>query len=179
MMQPGGKRLPRILIVDDDPLAIRLVQGLFDENEYNVLTGRSGEQALLELKQRPSVLILNNVLPDADGLSVLTEARRLDPHLPVIFITTRGSSQTAIEAMKRGAFDYLHKPLDLGVLEHQVQLAKPRPDHVPVVVVRLQVQRVAVGEEAAEALGDRLAVLVLDPDVHCHLRSPSVCLVEW
>jgi two-component system nitrogen regulation response regulator GlnG len=136
MMQPGGKRLPRVLIVDDDPLVIRLVQGLFDEAEYNILTARSGEQALLELKQRPSVLILDNVLPDADGLGVLAEARRLDPHLPVIFITARGSSQTAIEAMKRGAFDYLHKPLDLGVLEHQVQLALEarRLMHEPVVI---------------------------------------------
>jgi DNA-binding NtrC family response regulator len=135
-MQSVGKRLPRVLIVDDDPLVIRLVQGLFDESTHAVLTARTGEQALQQLNQRPSVLILDNVLPDLDGLAVLAQARQHDPHLPVIFITARGSSQTAIEAMKRGAFDYLHKPLDLGVLEHQVQLALEarRLMHEPVVI---------------------------------------------
>lgn len=52
--------------------------------------------------QRPSVLILDNVLPDLDGLTVLAEGGAFDPHLPVIFITAWGTSQTAIEAMKRG-----------------------------------------------------------------------------
>src|SRR5262245_12248536 len=111
----GGKRLPRILVVDDDPLVIRLAQGLFDDSRFTLLTARTGEQALQLLAQRPSVLILDNVLPDLDGLAVLAQARKADPHLPVIFITARGTSQTAIEAMKRGAFDYLHKPLDLSV----------------------------------------------------------------
>lgn len=131
-----SQRLPRILIVDDDPLVIRLAQSLFDEERFTLLSARSGEQALAQLAQRPSVLILDNVLPDLDGLSVLAEARLRDPHLPVIFITARGTSQTAIEAMKRGAFDYLHKPLDLAVLEHQVQLALEarRLMHEPVVI---------------------------------------------
>lgn len=135
-MHSSGKRPPRILIVDDDPLVIRLTQGVFDESRFALLTARNGEQALQQLAQRPSVLILDNVLPDVDGLTVLAEARRLDPHLPVIFITARGTSQTAIEAMKRGAFDYLHKPLDLSVLEHQVQLALEarRLMHEPVVI---------------------------------------------
>lgn len=136
-MQPNrSQRLPRILVVDDDPLVIRLAQSLFDGERFTLLSARSGEQALAQLDQRPSVLILDNVLPDLDGLAVLAEARKRDPHLPVIFITARGTSQTAIEAMKRGAFDYLHKPLDLGVLEHQVQLALEarRLMHEPVVI---------------------------------------------
>jgi DNA-binding NtrC family response regulator len=136
MHPASGKRLPRILVVDDDPLVIRLTQSLFDEDRYCLLSARSGEQALAQLAQRPSVVILDNVLPDLDGLAVLAEARKLDPHLPVIFITARGTSQTAIEAMKRGAFDYLHKPLDLAALEHQVQLALEarRLMHEPVVI---------------------------------------------
>ncbi|WP_254510816.1 sigma-54-dependent transcriptional regulator [Anatilimnocola floriformis] len=150
-MQPAsGKRLPRILVVDDDPLVIRLTQSLFDGERFTHLSARSGEQALAQLAQRPSVLILDNVLPDLDGLAVLAEARKLDPHLPVIFITARGTSQTAIEAMKRGAFDYLHKPLDLAVLEHQVQLALEarRLMHEPVVIAAEMTAR----ENTLEAL---------------------------
>ena len=146
----SGPRLPRILVVDDDPLVIRLAQSLFDEERFTLLSARSGEQALAQLSQRPSVLVLDNVLPDLDGLAVLAEARKLDPHLPVIFITARGTSQTAIEAMKRGAFDYLHKPLDLAVLEHQVQLALEarRLMHEPVVIAGENDH----GEDCREAL---------------------------
>ncbi|QDU25750.1 Transcriptional regulatory protein ZraR [Anatilimnocola aggregata] len=136
MKNPNGNRLPRLLVVDDDPLVIRLAQSLFSDEQYSFLAARTGEQALQLLAQRPSVLILDNILPDMDGLAVLAEIRKVDPHLPVIFITARGTSQTAIEAMKRGAFDYLHKPLDLSVLEHQVQLALEarRLMHEPVVI---------------------------------------------
>lgn len=146
----GGKRLPRILVVDDDPLVIRLAQGLFDDARFTLLTARTGEQALQLLAQRPSVLILDNVLPDLDGLAVLAQARKADPHLPVIFITARGTSQTAIEAMKRGAFDYLHKPLDLSVLEHQVELALEarRLMHEPVVIAATQTTE----QQASDAL---------------------------
>lgn len=149
-----AKRPPRILIVDDDPLVIRLTQGVFGDSRFSLLTARNGEQALQQLAQRPSVLILDNVLPDVDGLTVLAEARKLDPHLPVIFITARGTSQTAIEAMKRGAFDYLHKPLDLSVLEHQVQLALEarRLMHEPVVIAA---ESDATADQAIESLVGR------------------------
>ncbi|WP_425619253.1 sigma-54-dependent transcriptional regulator [Anatilimnocola sp. NA78] len=152
-MQTSGKRLPRLLVVDDDPLVLRLAHGVFDDEHYTLLTARTGEQALQMLSQRPSVMILDNVLPDLGGLAVLAQARQLDPHLPVIFITARGTSQTAIEAMKRGAFDYLHKPLDLSVLEHQVQLALEarRLMHEPVVIAAANENR----EETIEALVGR------------------------
>jgi two-component system nitrogen regulation response regulator GlnG len=144
MSSSSSQRLPRLLVVDDDPLVIRLAQSLFGDDNYTLLSARTGQQAMQLLTQRPSVLILDNVLPDMDGLAVLAEARKSDPHLPVIFITARGTSQTAIEAMKRGAFDYLHKPLDLSVLEHQVQLALEarRLMHEPVVIAAESDERV-------------------------------------
>lgn len=139
-----------MLVVDDDPLVLRLAQGLFDDNRFSLLTARTGEQALQQLAQRPSVMILDNVLPDLDGLAVLAQVRKFDQHLPVIFITARGTSQTAIEAMKRGAFDYLHKPLDLSVLEHQVELALEarRLMHEPVIIAAEQ----TAAQQSTEAL---------------------------
>src|SRR5208283_1749491 len=74
-------------------------------------------------RQRPDVVILDRVLPDQDGLAVLDQIRSIDPHLLVLFITVMGTSLNTIEAMKRGAFDFLAKPLDVVVLKRQVSRA--------------------------------------------------------
>gem|GEM_PF-477235 len=133
----GSRRLPKVLIVDDDPLIVHMARSLFDAQHYTLLTARNGEQGLsIVERERPHVLVLDNVLPDLDGLAVLARVRSIDPHLPVIFITAQGTSQTAIDAMKQGAFDYLSKPLDLTQLESRVDLALEarRLMHVPVVI---------------------------------------------
>ena len=135
--ETGSRRLPKVLIVDDDPLIVHMARSLFDSQHYSLLSARNGEQGVdLIQRERPHVLVLDNVLPDIDGLTVLAHARTIDPHLPVIFITAQGTSQTAIDAMKQGAFDYLSKPLDLTQLESRVELALEarRLMHVPVVI---------------------------------------------
>lgn len=147
----AAKSATQVLVVDDDPLVSQLVQAALPAGEFAVQVARSGAQALsLWDRQRPQILVLDNVLPDSDGLSLLAQFRQRDATLPVIFITAHGSSQTAIEAMKQGAFDYLCKPLDLAVLESQVRLAREarRLMRVPVVIA-------AAGDDA-ESAGDPL-----------------------
>jgi len=126
-----------VLLVDDDPLVAQLVQAALPAGEFKIRFARTGAAALdLYQQHRPHVLLLDNVLPDATGLELLARFRQRDATLPVIFITAHGNSQTAIEAMKQGAFDYLTKPLDLAVLESQVRLAREarRLMRVPVVI---------------------------------------------
>jgi len=73
------------------------------------------------VQQRPPDLILLDVrLPDTSGVEVYQEIRAIDPRIPVVFITTAKNADTAIEAIKLGAFDYLHKPLDLELLRRIV-----------------------------------------------------------
>lgn len=72
---------------------------------------------------RPDAVILDVLLPDRTGLEVFRELHRLDPKVPVILITAGGTSDTAIEAMKLGAFDYLLKPLDFGRVRSLVRRA--------------------------------------------------------
>ncbi len=140
-----------VLLVDDDPLVAQLAQAALPAGEFKLRVARTGAQAIAQYdQQRPQILLLDNVLPDAAGLSLLAQFRERDATLPVIFITAHGNSQTAIEAMKQGAFDYLTKPLDLAVLASQVRLAREarRLMRVPVVIR-------AAGDDDASA-GDPL-----------------------
>ncbi len=120
----GARRTPRIVAIDDDPLIRRLLESFFAEKGYTLITAADGSTGLERVqRERPDVVILDNVLPDLGGLEVLKQIRAFDRHLPVLFVTSQGTSRTAIEAMKLCAFDYLPKPLDLGRLEQQVERA--------------------------------------------------------
>lgn len=101
----------RILIVDDDPdVRESLEMGLRREG-YDVTTADSGESALQILKEIPADLILTDLKMAAmDGIDVLRQARLIDPRVVGIILTGYGTIETAVEAMKSGAFDYLSKP---------------------------------------------------------------------
>src|SRR4051812_44361681 len=77
-----------VLVVDDDPLVSQLVEAALPAGEFAVQSARTGKQALEQWgRQRPAVLVLDNLLPDAKGLELLAQFRQRDATLPVIFIT--------------------------------------------------------------------------------------------
>ena len=81
---------------------------------WNLLTARNAREGLDALRRHsPDVLLLDISLPDASGLELIGQVRDIDPKLPIAFITVSDDSHTAIEAMKRGAYDFLIKPLSL------------------------------------------------------------------
>ncbi len=123
MDSSGGRRPAKVLLVDDDPLIARVAGAIHTHPPCELVVCRSLAQARECLQQRCDAVLLDQGLPDGEGLELLAELRRRDPHLPVIFITAQVGSRTAIEAMKRGAFDYLAKPLDLPQLERCLDLA--------------------------------------------------------
>ena len=98
------------------------------------MTAQSGTAGIdLVRREKPDAVLLDVRLPDRSGLDVLQELRQIDPKLPVIVMTTHGTAETAIEAMQRGAFDYVLKPWDLEELTDLVDkaLATGRMSHVP------------------------------------------------
>ncbi len=102
-----------VLVVDDE-IAIRetLVQILGYEG-YRVLTAGSGPEALEVLgNESAGALLLDVKMPGMDGFEVLSRVRRLQPDLPVIVISGHGDIQTAVQAVRDGAYDFLEKPLD-------------------------------------------------------------------
>jgi two-component system, NtrC family, nitrogen regulation response regulator NtrX len=119
-----------ILIVDDEADIRELVAGILADEGYSVRTAGDSEQALLAVRaRRPSLLILDIWMQGGgmDGLELLDLIKSLDPDLPVIMISGHGNIETAVSAIKRGAYDFLEKPFKsdrlLLVVERAIEAA--------------------------------------------------------
>lgn len=122
-MRTMGSQYPvNILVVDDDRDTRELLREVLSEEGYNVVTSSSGEEALQVGKQECFDLIISDMKlgPDLSGLDVLRAYKTLQPESEVILITAFGTMETAIEALKGGAFDYLSKPFKIDELLVQV-----------------------------------------------------------
>jgi two-component system, NtrC family, response regulator AtoC len=103
-----------VLVADDDRTIRRNLVKLLQSEGYRPLEAASGDEALACVRdQKPDAVLLDLKMPGRDGLSVLAEIEPLLAELPVIVVTALGGSAAAIEAMRRGAYDYLSKPFDL------------------------------------------------------------------
>jgi DNA-binding NtrC family response regulator len=114
--------MDRVLLIDDDAgLIHEQVRQAFPRPGYDVQVADTGSEGIASVRARaPDVILLDLRLPDRSGLAVFQAIREIDARIPVIFVTTAKTADSAIEAMKQGAFDYLHKPLDLERLQHVV-----------------------------------------------------------
>jgi two-component system response regulator AtoC len=103
----------QVLIVDDEPNLRKILSAQLSRDGYDVLTAEDGEQGLQILREHHIDLVVTDLkMPKVDGMALLREALREDPELPVVMITAHGTVDTAVEALKIGAFDYLTKPFD-------------------------------------------------------------------
>ncbi len=102
-----------ILIVDDEGPIRRILSVLLRERRHRITEAASGEEALALLAEaKPDLVLLDLRLPGIDGLETLKRLRALEPRLDVVMMTAHGTISSAVEAMRRGAFDYLTKPFD-------------------------------------------------------------------
>ncbi len=117
--------MPVLLVVDDERSILSVFQKAFAKNDdIEVMTAATALDGLrLVRDQKPDTVILDVMLPDKPGLELYAEIQELDPRLPVVFITGGGTSATAIEAMQRGALDFLSKPLDFAGVRQVVEKA--------------------------------------------------------
>jgi nitrogen regulation protein NR(I) len=116
--------MPILLLVDDES-SVRYTFGrLFASDEVQVVTAATVAEGIALFRERqPDVVVLDLQLPDGSGLRVFDEIRKANEKTPVIFITAHGTAETAIEAMKNGAFDYLVKPVDYDGLSELLKRA--------------------------------------------------------
>ncbi|MFH0910198.1 MAG: response regulator, partial [Planctomycetota bacterium] len=104
----------RILIVDDERDIVTTLSRNFVRQGFDVFTASNGHEAMIiATEKRPSIVLLDYSLPILDGLDVLRELKKEMPEVMVIVVTGMGSEDVAVEAMKRGARDYVRKPFDL------------------------------------------------------------------
>lgn len=115
---------PRILLVDDDANLRRVLAYPLEQAGMLVFPAPGGREALDRLASGPVDLVLSDVrMPGMDGMALLAEVRRTYPDLPVLVMTAYGTIQDAVEAMRKGAFDYITKPVDRETLLRAVQRA--------------------------------------------------------
>jgi DNA-binding NtrC family response regulator len=117
----------RILVVDDEEIVIRSCLRILEGGDYEVEAAQSGREALRKIDDNHyDVLILDIMMPEIDGLEVLQRVKESHPDIDVIMVTGLSQIDTAVRAMKLGAFDYLPKPFDPDELKLVVQRAFER-----------------------------------------------------
>lgn len=113
-----------VLIIEDDPDGLRSVTDAVEDAGIKVVAATTGESGLsLFREQNVDAVLSDLVLPDIDGIEVLTRIRNLQPDIPVIIMTAYGSIDSSVKALKAGAYDYISKPLDLDDLQSKVSRA--------------------------------------------------------
>ncbi len=116
--------MSKLLLIDDEADVQYSFQRIFDSPEIELTTASSGEEGLRLLpKLKPDLVMMDVRMGGMTGLETLRRIRQIDPRLLVILMTAYGTTQTAIEAMKLGAYDYLLKPFDVPKLKEIVQNA--------------------------------------------------------
>ncbi len=105
--------IPKILIVEDDLRMSQLFKELLEKEGYSVAVSGDGSDAIILLKEHSFDVVLTDLkMPSIDGMNVLAYSKETNPETPVIVITAYATVDSAVEALKRGAYDYIQKPFD-------------------------------------------------------------------
>jgi DNA-binding NtrC family response regulator len=145
----------RLLVVDDEPIAVRNLERVLEKEGYEVSTASNGHGALRQLRNKPFDVVLTDLkMEKVDGMQVLKRCKEIDPDVEVILITGYAAIDTAIEAMKQGAYHYIPKPFKLDEVRK---------------IVREAVEKVALKKEnrrlrdSIETLKDPADIVTQDP----------------
>src|SRR6266480_2996271 len=124
-LRGGSRHMATLLLIDDDPDLLRdRVSHVFPAPAHRVEIAQTGAEGLERVAAScPDAILLDLRLPDQSGLDILRQLRRIDARIPVVMVTVARSSDSAIEAMRHGAYDYLLKPIDLQKLDHVINEA--------------------------------------------------------
>ncbi|SFH95784.1 sigma-54-dependent transcriptional regulator [Planctomicrobium piriforme] len=141
--------IAKLLVIDDEPNIVFSIKECLQSDTLQVISAGSAREGIgLASSAKPDVVILDVRLPDLSGLDAYDRIAQLDPRLPVIIVTAYASTETAIEAMRRGAFEYLVKPVDIAQLESVVNKALE--------VSRLSRVPAVVGKDVEDTSADRI-----------------------
>jgi len=170
------KEMKPVLIVEDETIMRESLRDWLKDGGYEVETAEEGEEALEKIgKKEFSVAVLDLRLPGKDGLEVLKEATVKDPKIKGIVITAYPSVETAVEAMKIGAIDYIVKPFAPDALEKAIQEVlgpvqvevKPKEGKVEEAVAELPV----VEEAEVEEVEVEEAIAITEGEIPAHLEQ--------
>lgn len=117
-------REPSVLVIDDEQFIRELLADFFSKSGYQVSTAHDGESGIAQFRaQQSDVVLVDLKMPDQTGTDVLAELRSLDANVPVIIMTGYPTIDASIEAIRRGAHDFVVKPFRLQELKERVDRA--------------------------------------------------------
>ncbi|MFH1372555.1 MAG: response regulator [bacterium] len=120
-MKDNGGAPIRILVVDDEPIVVSLVRDALEDDDYELATAGSGPEALAQIKAGEFNLIITDIrMPEINGIELVQRARAVHPDIFVIFMTGYANLNSAKDAIKQGAFDYILKPFELAEIRRAV-----------------------------------------------------------
>ncbi|MDC0335291.1 response regulator [Pseudodesulfovibrio sp.] len=139
----------KILVIDDERPTLKMFTLLLNAYGYEILTAENGQEGLdLFKKERPGLVLTDIKMPIMDGIEVLKEIKKVDPHAEVIVITGHGDMDLAIQALNLDATDFINKPLQRESLEHALNRAAER-------------LAIAKNEEGQVGISERPAAVVI------------------
>jgi DNA-binding NtrC family response regulator len=137
----------RILLVDDETDFTDTMSQLLRTRGYQVTAVNGGESAIKALGQgRYDVMVLDLKMPGMDGMATLKEAKKLELFTETLILTGHATIDTALEAIKLGAYDYLTKPCDIDELVQKIQGARKKKDAAEERDIRKKIDRIVEGK---------------------------------
>ena len=111
----------KLLVIDDESQNLGLIESALEQQELEIITAADPEVGLaLFLEQRPQIVLLDLMMPKISGMSLLEQILATDPATEVILMTGYYTAESAVEAIRKGAADYLTKPLDIRALADRI-----------------------------------------------------------
>ena len=134
-------REPFVMLVDDEPTFLDVTAKRLSSRNVKIITAGSAQESLEKLAENETldVIVLDMKMPGMDGIEALSSIKKEYPLLEVIMLTGHGTMETAIEAMKKGAFDFLLKPFDIEELLIHIEAAtRKKREHEEKIKVALK-----------------------------------------
>jgi DNA-binding NtrC family response regulator len=138
--------LATVLLVDDEVPFVETMTKRLTHRELDIIPAFSGDEALSRLTVHPNieVVVLDVKMPGMDGIETLTEIKKHHPLKEVIMLTGHATVESAIEGMKKGAFDYLMKPCDIDILVSKVMEASARKRRQEEKIIEAQMKEITM-----------------------------------
>ncbi|MEL6124204.1 MAG: sigma-54 dependent transcriptional regulator [Bacteroidota bacterium] len=168
--------MPKILIVDDDKSIRYTLKDILEFEKYDVEEAVDGLDAMVKIKQRRyDVVILDIKMPKMDGMDVIEKVQSLKPDLPVVMISGHGNIDTAVEAVKKGAFDFIQKPPDLNRLLITIRNAM---DKSSLITEKKVLQRKINRKSTVEIVGESDAIQKINETIEVVAPTDARVLIN-
>ena len=112
--------MAKIMVVDDEEKNRELLSDFLESKGYDVISAFGGKDALAKMNEEPDLVLLDIMMPDMHGMNVLDEMKNMAPDVEIIMVTALSEHVVGLESLKRGAYEFISKPINLRHLESVV-----------------------------------------------------------